>query len=150
MTLVRAAIFWPVLCVVVYHFTLLHIRVEGISMAPTYVDGSTYFVDRLAYVWHSPQRGDVVGIRLAGYHVMYLKRIIGLPGETVAFIHGKVYIDGEELDEPYEKFPCDWNRPAEKLGSDEYFVVGDNRAMPMELHKFGKAKRDQILGKIIL
>jgi len=148
-TLVRAVVL-AVLCVIGYSVSLLHIRVEGISMLPTYQDGSTHFVNRLAYLRHGPQRGDVVGIRLAGYHVMYLKRVIGLPGETVAFLNGKVLIDGEVLDEPYEKLPCDWTRQPEKLGPDEYFVVGDNRSMPIELHTMGKVERDRIVGRAIL
>ena len=148
-TLARAVVL-AVLCVVVFKFILLHIRVEGISMLPTYQDGSAHFVNRLAYLWHEPRRGDVVSIRLAGVHLMYLKRIIGLPGETVAFVNGQVLINGEVLDEPYEKLPCDWNLPPEKLGPDEYFVVGDNRSMPPENHTFGKVERDRIVGKAIL
>ena len=144
------AVVWAVLCVLVYHFTLLHIRVEGISMLPTCQDGSKHFVNRIAYLWHEPRRGDVVSIRLAGVHLMYLKRIIGLPGETVAFVNGQVLINGEVLDEPYEKLPCDWNLPSEKLGPDEYFVVGDNRSMPLENHTFGKVERNRIVGKTIL
>jgi signal peptidase I len=147
-TLVRAVVL-AVLCVLGYNFTLLHIRVEGISMFPTYQDQSAHFVNRLAYLWHEPQRGDVVSIRLAGVHLMYLKRVVGLPGETVAFASGKVLIDGEVLDEPYEKLPCDWNLPPVKLGPNEYFVVGDNRSMPSENHVFGKARRDQIVGKAL-
>jgi signal peptidase I len=81
---------------------------------------------------------------------MYMKRIIGLPGETVAFVGGRVLINGEVLDEPYEKSPCDWNLLPVKLGPDEYFVVGDNRTMPSENHVFGKAGRDRIVGKAIL
>lgn len=145
-TLVRAAVL-AALCFIVFKFVLLHIRVEGISMLPTYQDGSAHYVNRLAYVWRGPQRGDVVGIRLAGIHLMYLKRIVGLPGETVVFVNGNVQINGEVLDEPYEKLPCDWNRPPEKLGPDEYFVVGDNRSMPQELHTFGKVERGRIVGK---
>jgi len=166
-TLVRAAVL-AAICFVVFKFFLLHIRVEGISMLPTYPDGSAHFVNRLAYVWHGPQRGDVVGIRfsrgitntpatvhqaanwLEPPHVMLLKRIIGLPGETVAFVNGRVEINGEVLDEPYEKLPCDWTLPPEKLGPDEYFVVGDNRTMPPEYHMFGTARRDQIVGKATL
>ena len=147
-TLARAVVL-AVLCVLGYKVSLLHIRVEGISMLPAYQDGSKHFVNRLAYLWHEPQRGDVVGIRLAGYHVMYLKRIIGRPGETVAFVSGQVLINGEALDEPYEKLSCDWNRPPVKLGPDEYFVVGDNRSMPQELHTFGKVERARIVGKAI-
>jgi signal peptidase I len=148
-TLARAAVL-AVLCIVVFKFTLLHIRVEGISMLPAYQDGSAHFVNRLAYLWHEPRRGDVVSIRLAGVHLMYLKRIIGLPGETVVFVNGRVLIDGEVLDEPYEKLPCDWNLSPEKLGPDEYFVVGDNRSMPSQDHKFGKVERNRIVGKAVL
>ena len=71
----------------------------GISMLPTCADQSVYWVNRLAYLWHEPQRGDVVAIRfvpaegtinrLEPPHVMLLKRIIGLPGETVAFKNGR-------------------------------------------------------------
>jgi len=118
-------------------------------MLPTYQDGSKYFVNRIAYLWREPQRGDVISIRMAGIHEMYLKRIIGLPGETVAFVNGRVLINGEVLDEPYEKLPCDWNLPPEKLGPDQYFVVGDNRSMPSQDHYFGKMDRDRIVGKII-
>lgn len=135
---------------VVFKFILLPIRVEGISMLPTYKDRSWNFVNRLAYVWHEPRRGDVVSIRLAGPHVMYLKRIVGLPGETVAFENGHVLIDGQVLDEPYEKSPCDWNRPPVKLGPDEYFVVGDNRTMPQQFHVFGRVERYRIVGKAVL
>ncbi len=148
-TLARAVVL-AILCFVVFKFVLLHIRVEGISMLPTYQDGSAHFVNRIAYLWHEPRRGDVVGIRLAGYHLMYLKRIIGLPGETVAFVNGQVLINDQVLDEPYEKLSCDWNLPPEKLGPDEYFVVGDNRSMPPENHVHGKCWRDQIVGKAVL
>jgi len=153
-TLVRALIL-AILCVLGYKVTLLHIRVEGISMMPTYQDGSKHFVNRLAYLWHDPQRGDVVGIRLSDPSIMrpsimYLKRIIGLPGETVAFANGRVLINDKVLDEPYEKYDCDWNLPPVKLGPDQYFVVGDNRSMPPQLHDFGRVERDHIVGKTIL
>jgi signal peptidase I len=148
-TLLRAAVL-AVTSFVVFRFILLPARIEGISMLPTFQDRSVNFVNRLAYLWHEPRRGDVVGIRLAGPHVMYMKRIIGLPGETVAFVGGRVLINGEVLDEPYEKSPCDWNVPPVKLGPDEYFVVGDNRTMPSENHVFGRAGRDRIVGKALL
>ena len=148
-TLARAAVL-AVLCFVIFKFVLLHIRVEGISMLPTYQNGSAHFVNQLAYLLHEPRRGDVVSIRLAGIHVMYMKRIIGLPGETVAFVNGRVLIDGEVLAEPYEKLQCDWNLPPEKLGPNEYFVVGDNRSMRPDEHTFGKVSRDRIVAKLLL
>ena len=149
MTLVRVVVL-IVAGFVIYKFVLLHIQIVGISMLPTYLDRSKHFVNQLAYVWHEPRRGDVVAIRMAGLHEMYMKRIIGLPGETVAFVDGRVLINGEALDEPYEKTACVWNRDPVKLGSTEYFVVGDNRTMPIELHTFGKVERARIVGKAIL
>jgi len=77
-------------------------------MLPTYKENGINFINRLAYVWSQPRRGDVVGIRLAGVHIMFMKRIIGLPGENVAFHEGHAIIDGVVLDEPYVKRPCDW------------------------------------------
>ncbi len=153
LTLVRLLVL-VVACFVVFRFILLPIRVEGISMLPTYLDGSVNFVNRLAYLRHPPQHGDVVGIRLSDPsilwpHIMYLKRVIGLPGETVEFIHGQVLIDGQPLEEPYEKNGCDWNLPPVKLGPDEYFAVGDNRSMPSQFHVFGKVERDHIVGKAV-
>ncbi len=152
-TLARLAVL-VIACFVVFHFILLPVRVEGISMLPTCRDGSVNFVNRLAYLWHPPRRGDVVGIRLSPLDirpsVMYLKRIIGLPGDTVAFVNGRVLINGQVLNEPYEKYDCDWDLPPVKLGPNEYFVVGDNRSMPPEFHVKGVAKSDQIIGKLLL
>lgn len=149
-TLIRIAVV-VVSCFLLFHFVLLPVQVHGISMLPTYKDRSINFVNRLAYVWHEPRRGDVVSVRAwAGLHEMLMKRIIGLPGETVAFDDGRVLIDGKPLAEPYEKWQCDWTLPPEKLGPDQYFIVGDNRTMPWRLHKFGRVMRDRIVGKVLL
>jgi len=148
-TLARIAVL-SVTCFVVFGFILLPVRIGEISMLPTYKERSVNFVNRLAYLRHEPQRGDVVAIRLAGIHLMYMKRIIGLPGETVAFVNGRVLINDEALDEPYEKSNCDWNMPPVKLDADEYYVVGDNRSMPTRYHVHGVAKRYRIIGKLFL
>jgi signal peptidase I len=154
-TLARIAILVAA-CVVVFKFILLPIRVEGISMLPAYKDNSVNFVNRLAYVWHEPRRGDVVGIRLSGKNapyrtpgVMYLKRIVGLPGETVAFANGRLLINGTPLDESYVHGPYDWNADPDMDGSNQYYFVGDNRSMPLEFHTHGKAGMEQIVGKVV-
>jgi signal peptidase I len=154
-TLIRAAVL-AVLCVVVFRWMLLPVRIQGISMTPTYADHSFHFVNRLAYLWSQPKRGDVVGIRLtppqglSAPHIMYFKRIVGLPGETISFVEGRAHVNGQTLDEPYEKGSCDWNTDAVTLGADEYFVVGDNRSMAKEEHVFGRAERSRIVGKALL
>lgn len=155
-TLLRAA-FWVVVCVVIFKIVLVHVQVSGISMLPACPEKSVFWVNRLAYVWRAPQRGDVVALRfietddaisrLEPPHVMLLKRIIGLPGETVSFVNGRALINGEPLDEPYVELDCDWNCAPVTLGPDQYYAVGDNRSMPPENHTHGPCERKRIVGK---
>jgi signal peptidase I len=119
-------------------------------MLPTYKENGINFVNRLAYKFSDPKRGDVVAIRLAGPSLMYMKRIIGLPGETVGFHAGHAVINGQILDEPYVKLGCDWEHESRRLGPEEYYFVGDNRSMPQIDHTEGKAERKRIVGKILL
>jgi signal peptidase I len=138
-----------VLSVVVFKFVLIPIRVSGISMEPAFHDHAVNFVNRLAYLRAGPQRGDVDAIRLAGVHVMLLKRVVGLPGETISFSGGHVCVNGRPLEEPWLKKVSDWNVPGKTLGPDEYYVVGDNRSMPPEFHEHGVADRSQIVGRVL-
>jgi signal peptidase I len=139
-----------VVCFVIAKFVLLPIEISGPSMLPTYSEHGVNLVNRLAYLFHEPRRGDVVAIRFAGRSIMLMKRIIGMPGETVAFHEGHVFIDGKLLDEPYVKLPCSWEHEPRTLGPLEYYVVGDNRSMPQEDHMEGKAPRERIVGKVLL
>jgi signal peptidase I len=131
-------------------FVMLPIRVDGISMLPTYKSNAVNFVNRLAYVFGQPQRGDVVAIRMAGEHIMLMKRVVGLPGETVEFRRGKLFINGEATEEDYLKLPSQWNMPSVKVGPGEYYVVGDNRTMAWSDHKQGRAPLAKIVGRVIL
>src|SRR5207249_3987943 len=101
-TLVRILVL-IVTCFVMFKFVLLPIRVEGGSMLPTYQDHRANFVNRLAYLRSEPKRGDVVAIKLAGPSIMFLKRIIARPGESVGFHLGQALVNGQVLDEPYLK-----------------------------------------------
>ncbi len=142
-------------CFVTFKFVLLGIRVDGISMEPTYHDHRVNWVNRLAYWRQAPQRGDVVAIRfsdpgpLAAPSELLMKRIIGLPGESVGFHDGHAYINGELLDEPYLQKPCDWDHAPVLCGPDEYYIVGDNRSMLMENHVQGRVQREHIIGKVL-
>lgn len=139
-----------VVCFVVFRFVLLPIRVQGVSMLPTYRENRVNFVNRLAYMNGEPKRGDVVAIRYAGVHLMLMKRVVGLPGETVAFERGRLIVDGRPIDEPYVKLPCGWNRPPELVGPNQFFVVGDNRSMGESEHEKGRADRERIVGRVLL
>ena len=149
-TLIRIVVI-VVTCLLLRTFVVVPIRVSGPSMLPTY-SGGLNFVNRLAYLGHGPRRGDVVAIRLAGESILFMKRVIGLPGETVAFSNGRLLINGRLLEEPYVKFKCNWDFVPERsrLGDDEYYVVGDNRAMPHLDHTQGAAPRERIVGKVLL
>lgn len=150
-TVIRVALL-VLVTFVVFKFILIPIRIEGISMAPTYTDGSINFINRLAYVHSKPRRGDVVGVHLrAGEHVMYMKRVVGLPGESVSFRDGKLYINDKPVDEPYLKYSCHWEMEPVHLGPNFYYVVGDNRSMNREDHYQFKADLiTQIVGKVVL
>lgn len=148
-TLARAFL-WVVVAVIIFKFMLVPVKVQGISMAPTYQDGRVNFINRLSYRFHPPQRGDVVGIRFVGMHAMLLKRVIALPGERISIRDGVVYINGDPLDEPYVKrFNNEWERDEEVLPPNEYLVIGDNRSMRQSEHTHGRVSGDRIVGKVL-
>lgn len=146
-TLIRAAVLAGV-CFVVFKFLLLPIRIHGISMEPAYRDGGINLVNRLSYLWRKPKRGDVVAVKTSGLHIMYLKRVIALPGESVAIEKGVVVIDGKPLAEPYVKRREPWELAPVKLEPDHYLVIGDNRGMDQRLHWFDAIPLNKIAGKV--
>lgn len=122
---------------------------SGISMAPSITDGEFLLVNRVAYVFGRPRRGDVVAIRLAGGAAALVKRVIGLPGERVTIARGVVLVNGQPLDEPYVAQRAEWDVPEVILGINEYFVVGDNRGMPAKNHDFGSTHASRLMGRLI-
>ena len=143
--LVRAA----VIILVAYVFlsqVLLPVRVSGISMKPTYQSGRPNFCFLLRYLFSSPARRDIVFIRMAGGRVSYLKRIVGLAGDTVEFTEGNLYLNDKKVDEPYTAKPCDWNMPPVVVRPGNVYVIGDNRAVSMYDHEFGQTSAGRIMG----
>ena len=136
-------------CYVVFAHVLIPIRVTGISMEPAYMDGRVNFVNRFAFHSHPPERGDVVGIMPDELRVMYMKRIIGLPRERIRIREGIVYVNDTPIEESYTKPNKEWNRRELRVGEGEYFVIGDNRTMPIELHAHGRVWATNIVGKVI-
>lgn len=134
---------------VTFRWVLIPVRTQGISMQPTYESGSLKFVNRLAFVRSPPSRGDIVAIRLAGPHVVYVKRIIALPGERVQIVQGQVLINGSPLPEPYVHNRRPWDVPEVTLTRSEYYVIGDNRGMRASDHDFGRVDAARLLGRIV-
>ena len=148
-TLIRVVI-WVAAAFFVFRVALLPVRVQGVSMTPAYKNGGVNFISRWSYARHRPVRGDVVGIRFAGPHVMLLKRIIALPAERVAIRQGIVYINDQPLDEPYVKlFNPSWQQAEVTLKPDEYYVIGDNRGMRSDEHTHGRVEVQRIMGKVL-
>lgn len=149
-TLIRCAVLIG-FCVVLFRFVLAPLRLDGISMEPTYLHGQVSIANRLAYLNRSPERGDVVAVRMreSGRSLFLLKRVVGLPGERIGFENGKVTVDGVPLSEGYLTYDSNWNRDPVLCEANEYFVVGDNRSMSIESHTFGRTTRSRIVGKVL-
>ena len=123
-------------------------RVHGFSMEPTLHDGQHIIVSKVVYMIHSPERGDVVVLRTphnpGGNY--FIKRIVGLPGEHIEIQDGKVLVNGMPLEEPYITEPGLYSGTW-ILGSDEYFVLGDNRRNSSDSHNWGVFTGKDIVGK---
>lgn len=134
-------------------YCVQRVDVHGDSMEPVLSDGEIYLMEKLSYRIHEPKRFDLVVFR---YYYdddsNHIKRVIGLPGETVQIIDGEIYIDGERLEDPYGDYIEKPKRAADPvlLGDDEYFVLGDNRGSSSDSRDsdVGNVKKNQILGKV--
>lgn len=143
----------------VRYFLIQPFYVKGASMEPSFYDHEYLIIDELTYRFSDPDRGDIVVFRYpADPSQFFIKRIIGLPGETVEVAEGhvKVYNDahpnGTVLDELMylpEEFVSLGNRTI-TLKSDEYFVMGDNRPASLDSRYFGPVKRTAIVGRVWL
>ncbi len=128
-------------------------KVDGHSMEPTLSDGDNLIVDKISYRFRDPERYDIIVFPYQHQeNTYYIKRIIGLPGETVQVIDGYVYINGEKLDEHYgAEVMNDPGIAAEPitLGDDEYFVLGDNRnhSSDSRASSVGVLTRDMLIGR---
>jgi signal peptidase I len=142
--------FVEILLLILTIYTLVNLAtaravVEGRSMEPNFYTGQLVIVNRFVYYFNKPVRGDVIVLHNPQNPTQddFIKRIVGLPGETVQIKEGRVYVNGILLDEPYiERFcmaGCDgtWS-----LDSEHYFVLGDNRSNSHDSHAFGPLARD--------
>ena len=139
-----------VLALVVHLFLAQATVVYGQSMEPNLSQYQRLIIDKLSYRLHPPQRGDIVVINLPRMDEMLVKRVVGLPGETVALRDGQVFVNGEPIPEP---FPHDLNfqdMPPLRLEPLQYFVLGDNRGNSNDSRSFGPIPREYIVGRVWL
>lgn len=125
-------------------------EVSGDSMIPTYYDGDTVIINRLM----TPERGDlVVVLEDTGKYV--IKRIVGIPGDEIQIKEGLVFINGKYYKEDYiYENNTDYNgglaEEVIQLGTDEYFILGDNRTISKDSRDIGPVTRDQVIGVVML
>jgi signal peptidase I len=161
-----------VIAVVIKTFLIQPFWIPSESMLPTIEVNDRVMVNKLAYNWGEPKRGDIVvfrdpreeelqetipeavirsvleavGIRTRG-HDDLIKRVVGLPGETVEVKGNHVLIDGTAIEEPYLADVFMPDEPAVTLGGDEVFVMGDNRNASFDSRRFGPIPLDEIVGE---
>ncbi len=132
--------------------------VNGKSMQPNFHDGEYLIIDEISYRFNQPKRGDVAVIRAPGdSNEYFIKRIIGLPNETVDISGGRVTIKNETnpegfiLDESYlSKNTATFGNLRVTLDSEHYYVLGDNRIASSDSRSFGPVSRDAIVGRVFL
>src|SRR5579884_1499626 len=139
-SLVRELVETAVLTIAIFllvRVAVQNFKVEGESMLPNLQNGEYILVNKVDYYFQSPQRGDIVVFKAvpAGQpNRDFIKRVIGLPGDTVA-VKGKfVYVNGHKLDEPYNHYPMGYTFGPKRVPPGDYFVLGDHRNDSYDSH----------------
>lgn len=157
--LVKTGIIVFVIAFSLRYFVIQPFVVDGESMMPNYVNNEYILAEKVSYVTGEPKRGDVVVFKYPGNpNVSYIKRIIGLPGETVSIANNQVIIKNKEnptgtiLNEQYLRdntltFASERGALEQSLGNSEYFVMGDNRQHSSDSREWGVLPRQNIIGR---
>lgn len=146
-----------IIALLIRTFLFEPIRVDGQSMCDTLQDKEIMFVTKPEYIFGEPQRGDVVICKYPGRTENFVKRLMGVPGDTLEIKNNVVYLNGEALDEPYltpSRNDDGFSMDAITLGEDQFFVMGDNRDNSHDCRNYygyGKPTtltRSQIVGHV--
>lgn len=140
------------IAVLLLRVVVMNYRVVGHSMEPNIHEGQYLLIDKLFYAQKEARRGDIVVLRPPDVpDEIYVKRVIGLPGDTVEVRGGDVFINGQQMQEPWalRPFPTATWGPA-TVGEGELFVMGDNRPGSRDSRYFGMLPRDNVIGRAFL
>ena len=146
-----------IIVVPIRYFLFQPFFVKGQSMEPNFESGDYLIIDEISYRFRDPQRGEVVVFKYPkNPSQRYVKRIIGLPGETIEINNGEIMIfnqgEGKVLDELgyFSSFVSTSGNTLMVLGEDEYFVLGDNRAASYDSRRWGSLPEEYIVGRVFI
>jgi signal peptidase I len=135
------------LALVIHVFLAQATVVYGQSMQPGLNPSERLVIEKFSYYLHAPQRDDIVVLNLPHIPELLIKRVVGLPGETIEIRNGTLYIDGVVQEESYEHVPGQTSFGPTTLRPMTYFVMGDNRINSNDSRAFGPVDRDTIIGR---
>ena len=125
-------------------------QVSGLSMEPHINSGEYVLINTFAYRVAAPKRGDIVAFRHDGdTPEVYIKRVIGIPGDRIRIDAGVVYRNGERLDEPYVRYPDHRSLAELTVPAQSVYVLGDNRANSEDSRAFGPVSDDHLIGRAL-
>jgi signal peptidase I len=137
-----------IIALVINLFLAQATQVLGQSMEPNLHTAQRVVVEKVTYrFFHGPRRGDIVVIDMPEQDEMLIKRVLGLPGETIEVRRGKVYVDGEELEEPWATNPGGGSYGPQTIPPLHVFVLGDNRGASNDSRSFGPVQIEHIIGR---
>jgi signal peptidase I len=151
--LAKTAVLIAMFIYLLHLFVITIFVVDGASMTPNFSDKEYLLMDRITNYFRPLHRGDVVAFNFPGaLDQKYIKRVVGMPGETIEIKDGGVFINGQKLIEPYIKittFPLRADQTKWTMGKNEYFVLGDNRFNSNDSRVWGALPKNQLIGRAI-
>ncbi|PIZ65889.1 signal peptidase I [Candidatus Roizmanbacteria bacterium CG_4_9_14_0_2_um_filter_39_13] len=156
MEIMETVVFVGSLFIVIYLFILQPNQIKGASMEPTFYNGNYIFTSKITYKMRAPHRGDVVVFHSPKNHdIEFIKRIIGLPGDTVLIEDNELYVNGKQIPEQYisEKTTLVPGSFAQNgvpiiVPEEQVFVMGDNRPRSSDSREFGTIDEKSIVGQV--
>ena len=132
----------------VVRFVIQSYHIDGPSMQPGLTTNEYVMVNKVVYLFHAPERGDVIVFHYPHDTTQdYIKRVVGLPGDTIETDNTRVLVNGTLLKEPYISMPFNQQASRWKVPANQYFVMGDNRPASDDSRSWGFVPRDYIVGK---
>jgi signal peptidase I len=157
--LIKVVLIAAMIIIPIRYFLAQPFEVKGASMEQSFSDGNYLVIDEISYRFKEIERGDVIVFRYPGNpREYYIKRVIGLPGETVKIQNGDVFVCNQQFPDCFKLDETNYLKPRERtpgnkvfeVDPDNFFVLGDNRSASSDSRSWGELPRQDIVGKVLL